>query len=264
MQLSVRNNIDFTLRNLDKQHKRQVPFAIKNTVNKLAVNTKKTTDTQILRRIDRPKNYTKRMMRVGFAKKTNLVARVAVKDSATVTKRGFRGPDQILGHLFSGGTRQLKGMEVLLRRAKILPANRYIVPGQGAPLDRHGNIKTGVINQVLAYTRAFQESGFRANAVDKKGRDALAKRFARAQSSRVAQAGQFFVVKKKTLTGLHPGIWARFKFASGSSIKPIMMFVRKPVYRRVFNLPKTANRVIVKQLDRTFDTEIRKAISTAR
>mgnify|MGYP000291851663 CR=1 FL=1 len=256
--ISIKHSIDEAVKKLDKIHLRQVPFAERQTLNELGQGTKREIDKQILRRIDRPRAYTKRSMRVDFAKKNKPVTRVKVKDTATVTKRGFRGPDQIIGHLFTGGTRKLKGMEILLRKRGILPQNRYIVIGEGAPQDRHGNIKAGMNIKILSFLQAFKESGFRANA-DANGR----KRIGRSLN-KVARNGSFFVVKKRKIGGLHPGIWARIRFASGTALKPMLMFVRKPTYRRIIDIPKTANNHIRKNLNEVFNRQLRKAIATSR
>lgn len=261
--ISIKHTIDETRKQLNAFQRKQIPFATRLTLNALARTSKLDVDKQILRKIDRPRSYTKRMMRVQSANKTTLTARVKVKDTATVTKRGQRGPDQVLGHLFKGGTRQSKGMEVLLRRRGLLRPDRYVVPGEGAPLDKHGNVEAGLIIKLLSFFQAFNESGFRANA-DAKGRAKIGRSFAR---KRKVKDAEFFIVsdRGKSKSKLHPGIWARFKFAKGVAVKPILMFVRTPFYRRpVINLEKTANKVIERDISNEFNVAIRRALATAR
>lgn len=243
--------------------KSQVPFAMSLTLNAMAKTTKDIVDKQIKSKLDRPTRYATNMMFVKRSAKRNLVAEVKVKDSATVTKRGFVGPDQILGHLFKGGNRRTKGFEGLLRDIGVLPRDRYIVPGQGIRLDSNGNIPRSVIIQLLSYFRAFKESGFRANMSDK-NRKSFGRRFVK-KNIKGASFAKFFHVLPGDKRGLHPGVYIKVQFGSGTAIKPYLIFVKKqPTYRQYFDIEETANKVILKDVDREFKKNYEFATRTAK
>lgn len=260
--ITVSADIKEAQRALDVVSKRQIPYATVLTLNALAETAKKQTEREIISKLDRPTNYSRNMMRVKYANKASLTSQVKVKDTATVTKRGFRGPDQVLGHLFDGGKRQGKGFEGLLVRSGVMPKGMWAVPGEGAKLDMYGNIERSLLIQLLAYFKSFQESGFRANMTDK-SRASFDKRTAK--KIKGASTSQFSVIKTKKPGGLHPGIWQHIGFGSGKAIKPIIMFVSKePVYDRYFDLDKTTRQVIDRDAAAEFDKAMDYAIATAK
>jgi len=260
--ISISTDIKEAQRALDVVSKRQIPYATVLMLNALAKTAKEQTEKDIVSKLDRPTNYTRNMMRIKYATKSTLTSQVKVKDSATVTKRGARGPDQVLGHLFEGGRRQGKGFEGLLVRAGIMPRGMWAVPGEAAPLDSYGNIDKSLIIQLLSYFKSFQESGYRANSTDK-SREAFNKRAAK--KIKGASSVQYTVIREKKRGGLHPGIWMRVGFGLGQSIKPIIMFVnRDPSYQRYFDLDKTTQQVISRDAREEFYKAMAYAIGTAK
>lgn len=242
--------------------KKQLPYAIRLTVNKLAENAKRHMEIKQLPTLDRPTRYALNMMRVDYAKRSDLTSTIKVKDRAMVTKRGMVGPDEVLGHLFAGGQRRGKGYEGLMQRAGILPKGMYTVPGEGVTLDAHGNIPKGLIVQLLAYFNSFQESGFRANMTDK-SRAAFEKRHRR-KNYKSAQSFNFFLVRVGDKSRLHPGIWARVGFDIGKSIKPILMFVDKATYEQRFDLPAIVDGIVQRDLEFEFGKAFEHALRTAK
>lgn len=261
-EINIKTDIKGLVKEFDAVRAKQIPYAIRLTVNKLAENSKKNMEMKEISKLDRPTRYTQNMMRVQYANRINLISTIKVKDSATVTKRGMYGPDQVLGHLFKGGTRRGKGFEGLMRQKGILPEGMFAVPGEGATLDAHGNLSRGLIVQLLAYFNAFQESGFRANMSDK-NKSAFERRYMR-KHHKSAQSFNFFLVKKDGTSTLHPGIWARVGFGVGKSIKPILMFVGSTNYRQYFDLPKIVERVVDRDLEFEFGKAFAQAEATAR
>lgn len=262
-EISIKSNVDEMVKGLDAIRRKQIPYATRLTVNKLAENSKRhMVMTEIPSKLDRPTRYTLNMMRVKYASRNNLRATIKVKDSAMITKRGMSGPDEVLGHLFTGGPRRGKGFEGLMRQKGLLPSGMYAVPGEGATLDRYGNISRGLIVQLLAYFRAFQESGFRANMNDK-NRSAFERRYMR-KRYKSASSFNFFVTKKNDPSGLPPGIWARVGFGVGQSIKPILIFVEHTNYQQYFDLKKTVDRIVLRDFEFEFVKSFQKAMETAR
>lgn len=260
--IDIAHDIDKVVKDMDALHKSQLPYAIRVTVNKLAENAKRHMEIKQLPTLDRPTRYTMNMMRVDYAKRGDLTSTVKVKDRALLTKRGSVGPDEVLGHLFTGGQRRGKGYEGLMQRAGILPKGMYTVPGEGVTLDAHGNLPKGLVVQLLAYFRAFQESGFKANMTGT-SKTAFEKRF-RAKNFKSAKSFNFFLVRVGDKSSLHPGIWARVGFDAGKSIKPILMFVDKATYEQRFDLPAVVDDIVRKDLDFEFRKAFEHALRTAR
>lgn len=258
--IQIKDNINRVQKQLSDIAKKQVPYATRLTLNALTTTAKIETEKQIASRLDRPTPYAKNMMRVKYANKTNLTSQLKVKDTATVTKAGFRGPDKILGHLFLGGSRSGKGFEGLMVRAGVMPAGYWAVAGEGAPLDSYGNIERSLIIKLLAYFRAFRESGYRANSTDK-SRAAMNRKFAKGIKG--ATTSEFFV--SKIGDKLPFGIWQRIGFQSGTAIRPIIIFVKKtPQYKQYFDLETTTNNVVNRDLRAEFDKALTLALATAK
>ena len=124
-----------------------------------------------------------------------------------------------------GGQRRHKRHEIALQRAGILPSGMGIVPGKAAQLDAYGNMKGGQIVQIMSWFGSFGEQGYRANSTDKTrarlGRD-----------KRNGQKGFQYFVLQKSYGKLQPGIYQRFQFGHGSAVKPVMIFVKLPWYKK--------------------------------
>lgn len=144
-----------------------------------------------------------------------------------------------------GGQRRHKRHEIALQRAGILPAGMGIVPGDAAKLDRYGNMSGGQIVQIMAWFRAFGEQGYKANMSDKNrarlGRD-----------KRNGQRGFQYFALQKPRGKLLPGIYQRFTFAHGSAIKPVMIFVKLPGYRKRLDFYGIAARAARAQFNQSF------------
>ncbi|SFI31206.1 hypothetical protein [Nitrosomonas sp. Nm34] len=266
--ISIEQQIEQVKRDLNQVAQKQVPFAIRLTVNKLAENAKKNFDMKELPRIDRPTRYAANMMRVQYATKTDLTSTIRVKTKSMTTKRGGFAPDEVLRHLFEGGRRINKGFEKLMQQKGMMPNGWFAVPGEGVRLDQYGNIPRTLLTQLLAYFRAFQESGFRANMTDK-GKKAFERRAARDHFA-AAQLTRFFTIQPGDRSKLHPGIWSKSGFFAGGKIrisrtpKPILMFVNAAHYQRMFNLPEVVERIVNRDLNLEFNKAMEHALKTAK
>jgi len=145
-----------------------------------------------------------------------------------------------------GGQRRYKRHESALRQARILPPGMFVVPGTAADRDAYGNMKGSQIVQILAWFRAFGEQGYRANMTDK-GRSRLGR-----GSKRTGRPGFQYFVLKQPYGKLQPGIYKRYAFKSGSAVKPVMIFVRSPSYRKRFDFYGVAQRSALEQFSRSF------------
>jgi hypothetical protein len=134
--------------------------------------------------------------------------------------------ERVLASEIAGGTRRHKRHEVALQRVGILPAGMGIVPGDAARIDQYGNMSTGQIVQIISWFKAFGEQGYSAN-VTEKGR----KRIGRDNKRTGARGVQYFVLQSRR-GKLLPGVYQRIETAFGSAVKPVMIFVRMPAYKR--------------------------------
>jgi hypothetical protein len=246
--ISIKADIKEAQRAIDVVSKKQIPYASKLMLDALAESTKKRTETEIKRNLDRPTNYAQRMIGIKYANKASLTSQINVKGSVS------RGEEKVLGHLFSGGKRHGKGFEGALVDKGIMPNGMYAMPGQGAPLDLYGNIKRSFINQLISYLTSFKVAKKSAQFENRQRKQV-----------RGSTSAQYFIVNQKQKGGLPMGIWQRIGFGSGVSLRPIIIFVRKePVYSRYFDLARLAQDTITKDARFEFDRAMAYAIATAK
>ncbi|MCP4342908.1 MAG: hypothetical protein GY799_29500, partial [Desulfobulbaceae bacterium] len=111
---------------------------------------------------------------------------------------------QYLFHHVEKQDRLTKEFERVLRSKGLLPANMYVVPGRGVKLNAYGNVGKALLKTI---------------------------------SSQAGTAGsKYFVATTRAGT---TAIWMRHG-RGGRSIKPMLMFVKKPEYDQTFNFYKTA------------------------
>lgn len=127
------------------------------------------------------------------------------------------------------GKRLPKGLEVQLRAAGVLPAGYWAVPGQGAKLDRFGNMSNQQIIRVLSQLRITLLSGFTRN---------MSLGAARARAAQRKAGGRFFVMPIGSK--VQPGIYQREFY--GTNITPVLIFVSSVSYRRRLDFYGTVRR----------------------
>lgn len=247
------------IQNMDDLAKKQVPYAAAKALTKTAQEIKAEEVKGMQTSLDRPTPYAINSLRVDPASKNKLEATVRFKDKSDAGKgnpaANFMTPQ------VEGGKRNLKRFEVALQRIGVLPKGMYIAPGEACPLDSYGNIPGSFIVQILSFFRAFGEQGYRANITDK--RKASLKR-----GSKKNRGFEYFVsYGKGTRSGrqhLPAGIYKRTGFAWGSSVKPVMMFVKEPSYSKKFSFYEIAEKVANKNLKNNFDSALKEALLTAK
>jgi hypothetical protein len=153
--------------------------------------------------------------------------------------------DQVLNAEIFGGNRHLKRFEKALNRMGILPAGMFCVPTIAAQIDPYGNLKGSQIVQILAWFNAMGEQGYKANMTDRT-RTRLGK------DKRNGQRGFAYFALVKPHGKLKAGIYQRFTLAHGSSIKPIILFVHSPSYRRRLDFYGVGEREALKEFKHAF------------
>lgn len=246
---------------------KEFPYAMAKSLTRTAQDVQTAEVEEMKRVFDRPTPWTLNSVYIVPAKKDNLMATVWLKDDATyinyagavaggnVGKSGTPASKFLWPEIF-GGDRHLKRFEKALQYAGILPPGMYCVPGQGAELDAYGNIKSGLIIQLISYFKGFADVGYKAN-ITEEGKAKLKR------GTKKKRGYEYFAVTK---TGAHlkPGIYRRVGFAWGSAIKPILMFVRKPSYRPRLDFFGVGNKVGEQMLPRNFDLALEDALRNTK
>lgn len=254
----------------------QMPFAQTGMVNSLAFKVREEINDQIRTELEQPvKDYTKKMMRVKQAPRS-------ANPSSFVFVSHFRKEDETLGHLFSGGYRNWKGMEKMLMKIGILKKGYYAIPGDGAPKDRFGNIRPSFAQMILSYFEVWNKTGESGTKnMTKESRDKKAKEGRNKSGYKTIKGVRYFVsfgkmnqwdardLQDKTGLKIRPqplpyGIWAKTGI-HGFQVKPVLLFLpRKRGYKRYFNLFATGQKVRDEFAGQYFAEALVKGIATSR
>ncbi len=203
---------------------------------------------------DRPTKWTLNSFRVKLDKKAWAV-RVEVKDGY------WYRADNYLQVQIEGGTRKHKAFETALRRAGLLPAGWFVVPGEKATLDAFGNISVGQIRQILSWFDAAEQVAGSTQNMGEKGRAR------RRKGTKRTRAFEYFVAHPGSRIGrgswrnsrrqnLTPGVYRRTFFGFGSAIEPILIFVSKVSYKPRFDFYGIADRTVDREFKPTLDAEL--------
>lgn len=250
--ISVKHDFDKLVGRLADTAKRQVPYAASVALNAVAEKVKAAEEHEMRDVLDRPTPYTMSSVYLKRATKQALVAEVGLKDFS-----GKGTPaTKFLSPLIKGGTRRLKRFERALRSVGALPDGYVAVPGSAARLDAFGNMDRGQIVQILSFFKAFPEAGYKANMSPER-RKSLAK------GSKKKQGFAYFVGRPGN--GRGPlGIWQRVYFASGTAVKPVIIFVPHAIYQAIFDFEYVAQNVAGAAFSAEFGKALDEALRTAR
>jgi len=235
MKISVNLQLDKITRGLENLTKGQASYAVAAALTDTAAAVQAAEVHEIRDSFDRPTPATLDSIYVRPATKSKLEATVGIKD---FMGKGNPAVKWLQAEI-EGGQRHTKRFERALQASGILPQGYAIVPGAAADLDEYGNIRPSLIVQLLSYFKAFPEMGYRMNMSDKR-KAALAK-----GNKKKGQRGVAYFVSRGNW--LHAGIWARYTFAHGSAVKPILMFVRTASYEKRFDFFYAAEKTIEAQ-----------------
>ncbi|MGH7605425.1 MAG: hypothetical protein ACRENK_15695 [Gemmatimonadaceae bacterium] len=196
---------------------------------------------------DRPTPYTLNSLYSKGATKTNLEAVVWLKYD---TSKGTPADKYLLPQI-RGGQRSLKRFELALRSVGALPSGYFAVPGSAADLDAYGNMKSSQIVQILSYFRAFPEAGYRANITEKR-------------KQKLNRQGIAYFVGSPGGGKSPLGIWKRVGLARGSSIKPIIIFVKSVHYAVRFDFDYVGQQTVRLEFSGQFAQAMAEANASAR
>ncbi|MBX6427161.1 MAG: hypothetical protein IRZ09_14715 [Variibacter sp.] len=177
---------------------------------------------------DRPTRFTLNSLFVKPATKQDLAAIVHFKEGfGSVPAWRYLGPQ------VAGGPRVHKSYERALIRAGVMRADEFTVPGAGARLDAHGNMRGGEITRILSQLGASPDP--MQNMTERSKRRA-----------RRTGVGRYFVLRG---TRAPNGVYLR---KGGREIVPVLIFVPQPRYRKRFPFYDTAQRVFAARFAERF------------
>lgn len=196
---------------------------------------------------DRPTPQTLKAFAVDKATKESLTAVVAMKER----DQGLPADEYLMPGV-QGGARPMKRSEIMLQAAGILPAGMQTAPGKGAKLDAYGNLARGQLAQMLSYFQTFGITTLNSPRMN----------MTAAKAAKVKKIGAYFVVSPAgRKTTLAPGVWQR---DGAGSIKPILMFIKPPVYKQRFNFERVAQQHVRDTFAGQFGQAYADAVRTAR
>jgi hypothetical protein len=247
--LKVRTDLSGALDALSDFDK-QSPYAMARALTLTGKDIFAAETREIAAVIDKPTPYTSRAVKMTWATKTNLRATVWLKD-------GNR-PEHYLLPMIEGGQRPLKRFEQRLRMNGLMRSDERAVSGSAAQLDAYGNISRGQIVKILSQLRTAVVSGDFSNASNSKR--SKAKRvsvayFASAGDGgqRAGRAGRVAAAAKQHLPR---GIWERRVHAWGTSVRPVLLFVKGTRYPKQFDFFGVADRVVTSQFPKHLTTSV--------
>jgi len=263
--INVLVDIKQTLGVVDRFSK-QVPFAAAVALTRTAEEGAQEIKTAFVKSFDRPTKYTLNSMFSQSANKRTRTASFGLKDNAMLQKSGGYSPADILGHHFNGGHSKFARYEQAFRRIGMLALDEDIVPGTNLrELNQYGGVPPSLIIKLIAYFNGFGEQGFMANTTQA-GRDKLANRTDKntkgRRASKYAKINGVVYFYANGRDHLHRGIWAKTGI-HGSDIRPILMFVKRGVYRKRFDINTFANHARA-NFSQHFNTAFKQAMASAK
>jgi hypothetical protein len=228
---------------------KQAAFAAKNALNNAAFAINKQIKADMQGAFQGGATaYTLRAFQVHKASKQRLEASVMLRTDS----QGGKSHSQTLGHLFTGGSRQWKKFEGLIRALGAMPAGTIAVPGEGIKLDSRGNMSRTQLREILGALR----SGM---AVVRGGR-----------GKNPAMAVGYFILPKKTGRIKYPGIYKRTTTGgwvgdgdANSKLMPMVVFLPMGTWRRYINLEAIAQQQL-RGFVADFNAQLREALKNAK
>ncbi len=251
IEVDADNLLGRTFTDLERQN---LPFAVVQACNATAFEIRETWKRTAPRVFDRPTSLTINAAQYKKATKQKLYAEVFLRDEAA---KGTPPAKYLLPQV-EGGTRRLKGVERLLQSAQVMPVGMFAVPGQGAPLDQYGNVKSGQVRQIISQLKAGDQFlGSQSNMTG-------ASRERRLKRERKRGGGGHYFALNQSRGKLRPGIYERITTGFGSAVRSIFVFTRHVSYRPRYDIFALAQRTWDKLMPFHFSRELQKAVDTSK
>jgi hypothetical protein len=195
---------------------RKLEIAAQRAMLKTAEIIRDRETAEIVRVFDRPTAWTRGAIKV------KVTGKMEVWVGTVGEANGDKRRQSYLTVQMEGGRRKMKAFERALLRAGVMPLGWLAMPGEGAVMDQYGNMSVGQIKQIMSWFSAAEPySGSTQNMTD-------ATRAKRRKGTRTKMGFEYVVVRPGTQKNLkQPGIYQRFFLGHGSSLKPVLIFVRR-------------------------------------
>lgn len=254
MKINVTHNIADVQAALNRAAS-QVPFALATALNKTAGKAVVDVRKSMVNVFDRPTPWVLNSLRVKYASKAKPEAELAFKDKNTAES----SKSMIEPHVFAG-KRHFKAMEVRLMRMGLMPAGYNAVPGGAAKVDAYGNMSRGQITQLLNVLGTYTEAGYnKANAATKA-------RLAKGSVKKNQYGFVYWVNKVGSAQSKHlpAGVYQRVSTGFGSSLRPVLVFVKRATYKRRLDFDGVVQRTVDREFAGEFNAAFDQALSTAQ
>jgi hypothetical protein len=249
---SVRGDIREIEKHLSASARDHIPFATALALTRTAQFVEQKIKEEIPRAFDRPTRFTLNSTWVRPATKQRLWAEVKIKDESFKAK----APIEWLRAQIYGGSRPMKRFEDRLIAAGRMPPGHYAVPASGATYDAFGNMSRGEIVKLMSDLQSHFDPLQNTTATS-------AGRRRRSRTKRAQFYFSTWPVNKRT-AHLRPGIYRRSEFGFGSSIRPVLIFVKRARYRKRFKFFEIADAVAPMRFPLEVSLAMRQALMTAR
>jgi hypothetical protein len=256
VKIDIQTNFPDVARYIDNVGK-QARYAAAVALNKTAAWAATDVGREMRKVFDRPTPYFLHSMRVIRASTRQMEATLWFKDHGIYE---YMGEDAIAIPHIEGGPRKAKPFEKRLQAIGILPRGWLAVPGGGADLDGYGNMSRGQISLLLNVLGAYTEAGYnKANA----------KTIARMKAGNAKKGKygyEYFVVPvgaRRARTHLRPGVYKRVSTGFGSSLKPVLIFIRTASYKKRLDFYTIVQRTVDARFPGEFYAAFAEAIRTA-
>lgn len=249
--IDVRHDLGAVVRHLRDVAPSQVRYVAARTLTTLAKSAQADMAEHTRRTFDRPTPWWQNATRTVPATKSNLEASVFLKDESVGKALPLA---KTMAHHVIGGARAWKRSEGALLRAGLMAPGEIAVPGAAAQIDAYGNMSRGQVAQILSWFQAFPDVGSTKNSTA-----ATRARRTKGRLGRRYGVRYFF---KRDRPGR--GIYLATQTGFGSSIKPVLMFVRRGVYAKRFDMDAIARATVARDAQRVFAEVWEEARRTAR
>jgi hypothetical protein len=229
---------------------RQAPFVAAVSLTRTVKDVLPAEQDEMRAKFVGPTTYALNGMFIKPATKQRLEARIWVKDNPF--GKGTPADRFLLPQIY-GGPRGQKGMERMLQSAGLLRAGWFAVPAAGAQLDGNGNVKRSQIVQILSQLKLQRGAGYESRATGS----------ARSNRTIARQGVTYFALATKR-RGLEPGIYLKRKFAHGTAVRPVFIFVSSVQYKPRMRFHEVGQAVSNARFPVHFDNEWTKAVVQAR
>ncbi len=246
------------LANLSDLERKQFPFATAGAINDALFDARDAWRTGIATVFDNPNQLTMNAVLYKKATKEDLTGELFLRNEAS---KGTPPSRYLLPSVKAGG-REEKPFEFLLRSAGIIGGDEFVVPARNFPLDPFGNVPGGILAAILSDLQAQRDPLARSTPASRKKRE---------KRKAIGKRQVYFLSRGKEDIGngkiqhLTRGIYERTKFASGSSIRMVLVIVEgAPVYRQRFDAFGIASAAFNASFPVRFKERLKQAVSTAR